>query len=124
MHSSGRHIRMASQAWMSFLQILERTFSKSLIVCLSPFFLFIFRRQDADAGVNDSVKYISNFTFNINTLYELLIKSLFCMKTRLSRKDDIAVVYRTCKAFDKGIVMLKAYSVAVDPSRINKFILL
>ena len=46
------------------------------------------------------------------------------MKARLCRKDDIAVVYRACKALDKGIVMLEAYSIAVDPSRINKFIFL
>ena len=109
---------------MSFLQILERTFSRRFIVNLSPFLFFISRCQNTDAGVDNSIQNISNFAFNIDTLDKLFIKSLLRMETGLCRENDIAVVYRCGETLDERIVMLKAYAVAVDPSGINEFILL
>ena len=46
------------------------------------------------------------------------------MKTGFRRENDIAVVDRCGETFDERIVVLKAYAVAVDPSGINKLILL
>ena len=113
---------MASQAWMSFLQILERTFARRISILFPLFFFFILRRKDADPGCQKLIQDKLHLTLDICALNLLLMKSDPRVLPRLRREDDVTVLDSVRQTGYQRIIVLKAYAEAVNASDINQLV--
>ena len=70
MKSSCGHIRMASQAWMSFLKVFKRMiFIVCTFICFPLFLCLITGIDYVDPGGEKFIDYELNFAFDIYALY-------------------------------------------------------